>query len=275
MHKVLLRLEFKRLILMIWIFFLAGTAGCGDITRSIDDAPTQPVLATATHAPTLTFKAFSTPTNKPVPTETLTLTATASLTPEPTETITPTISPTYAILRGEVLVRSNCRYGPGAPYLYKYGLVRGSNLEVIGRNKLGTWILVRAIGGDNPCWVKASLMDVKGDVMDVEPTYIPLPSSPYYGPPKGVSANRQGDVVTVFWSAIGYRAGDETASPPYLVEAWVCNNGRLVFVPVGSYSTAVEIIDEAGCPEPSHARLMGVEKHGYTQPVEIPWPVGP
>ena len=148
----------------------------------------------------------------------------------------------------------------------------GSNLEVFGRNELGTWILVRAIGGTNPCWVKASLMDVQGEVLSVEPTYIPLPPSPYYGPPKGVSASRDGDIVTVFWSPIGFRVGDETASPPYLVEAWVCQDKRLIFIPAGSYSTAVEIIDEAGCDEASHGQLLGVEKHGYTRPVEIPWP---
>jgi hypothetical protein len=171
-----------------------------------------------------------------------------------------------------VLERSNCRYGPGAPYLYKYGLVVGSNLEVIGRTDLGTWILVRAIGGDNPCWVKASLMDVKGDVMAVEPTYMPLPPSPYYGPPTGVSATRNGDEVTVFWNGISFRAGDETASPPYLIEAWVCVDGQPVFTPIGSYETAAKVIDEPGCAEPSHGRLFGVEKHGYTRWVEIPWP---
>jgi hypothetical protein len=100
-------------------------------------------------------------------------------------------------LRGEVLVRSSCRYGPGAPYLYKYGLVPGSNLEVIGRTDSGTWILVRAIGGNNPCWVKASLMDIKGDVMTVAPTYIPLPQSPYYAPPRWVQAKRNGNEVTI------------------------------------------------------------------------------
>jgi len=41
-------------------------------------------------------------------------------------------------LRGQVLVHSSCHYGPGAPYLYKYGLVPGSNLEVIGRTDSGS-----------------------------------------------------------------------------------------------------------------------------------------
>jgi hypothetical protein len=172
-----------------------------------------------------------------------------------------------------VLLRSNCRYGPGAPYLYKYGLVAGSNLEIIGRNDLGTWILVRAIGGNNPCWVKASLMKIKGDVMAVAPTYIPLPPSPYYRPLKGVSARRDGEEVTVFWSPLQLRAGDDSGQYPYLIEAWVCIAGQLTFTPVGTYDFAVAIRDESGCAEPSHGRIYGVEKHGYTRPVEIPWPV--
>jgi hypothetical protein len=198
----------------------------------------------------------------------------ASQVPSQTPTSTATLAPvpTYMTLRGEVLLRSNCRYGPGTSYLYKYGLVAGSNLEVIGRNDLGTWILVRAIGGNNPCWVKASLMALKGDVMNVEPTYIPLPPSPYYGPPKGVSAIRSGDEVTVFWSAVQLRAGDDSGQFPYLIEAWICSSGNLVFIPVGTYATAVKIPDEAGCSEPSHARLFTVEKHGYSRWVEIPWP---
>ncbi len=148
----------------------------------------------------------------------------------------------------------------------------GSNLDIIGRNDLGTWILVQAIGGNNPCWVKASLMDIKGDVMSVAPTYIPLPQSPYYGPPRGVTAARNGDEVTIGWHAIQLRAGDETAEAPYLVEAWICHDGQLIFTPVGSYANVVTLVDESRCNEPSHGRVFIVEKHGYSRWVEIPWP---
>ena len=72
-----------------------------------------------------------------------TLSSQPSATEIPTATPTLPVTPTYTILRGEVIERSNCRYGPGAPYFYKYGLVVGCNLEIIGRNDLGTWILIR------------------------------------------------------------------------------------------------------------------------------------
>jgi len=220
----------------------------------------------------LTMTPSPLPTESPAPPASLTPTLPETATPTLTGTPTATPIPTYTILRGEVLVRANCRYGPGAPYLYKYGLVPGSNLEVIGRNDLGTWILIQAIGGNNPCWVKASLMDVKGDVMSVAPTYIPLPPSPYYGPLRGVYARRDGDEVTIFWSAVALRAGDETAVAPYLVEALLRTDGQLVFTPIGSYETAIQVVDEAGCPQPSHGRVLLAEKHGYTIPVEISWP---
>jgi hypothetical protein len=85
--------------------------------------------------------------------------------------VTPAITPTFAILRAQVLMRSNCRYGPGQPYLYKYGLVPGSNLQAIGRREDSQWIYVEAIGGHVPCWVKASQMQVAGDIDSLEIYY--------------------------------------------------------------------------------------------------------
>lgn len=212
------------------------------------------------------------PSFTPIPTSTQTPTATATTTATATFTPLPSITPTWSILRGEVLERANCRYGPGYPYLYKYGLVAGSNLEVIGRNDKGTWILVRAIGGDNPCWVKADLMELKGEVMAVQPTYIPLPMSPYYAPPDFVSASREGDEVTIFWHPFHLRPGDDSGQFPYLVETWVCVDGELEFTPLGTYDTSITVQDEAGCSEPSHGQFYAVEKHGYTRWLEIPWP---
>ena len=253
-------------LLWVWIFIALSAAACS--------AAATPNLATPSATPTLLPSATRTnaPTNTPTATPTPTPTLTPTITPTPTATPTITLTPTYAILRAQVMVRANCRYGPGAVYLYKYGLVVGSNLEVIGRNDLGTWILIQAIGGNNPCWVKASLMDIKGEVMSVAPTYIPLPQSPYYGPPTGVWATRDGENVTISWNPIQLRAGDETAQTPYLIEAWVCREGQIVFTPIGPIQPIYTLQDEAGCAEPSHGRVFYVEKHGYTRWMEIPWP---
>lgn len=247
------------------------------LTASAACAPeqAQTPLLTSTLPPRLAAESSPTlppPTTSPASTTAHSPSPAPTWPPIPTATSTFTPIPTYTTLRGQVLVRSNCRYGPGAPYLYKYGLVPGSNLDIIGRNDQGTWILVQAIGGSNPCWVKASLLEIKGDVMSVAPTYIPLPQSPYYAPPEWVQARRAGNEVTIYWQPVSYRPGDETAEAPYLIEAWICVGGKLVFTPLGISETQTKIIDETGCTEPSHGRLFFVEKHGYSRWIKIPWP---
>jgi hypothetical protein len=228
------------------------------------DTPTPSVTPTMSPSPTGTSMPTSTalPTDTPTPTDT----------PSPTETPTPSFSPTPVFLRGKVLQLSNCRYGPGAAYLYKYALIEGSNLEIIGRNEKGSWLLVRAIGGNNPCWVNAELMEARGEIKDLSFTSLPLPMSPYYGPLTGASATRSGAEVTLSWHPLVLRAGDDSEQYPYLVEAWLCQDGELVFTPIGSYQTTIKVTDESGCEEPSRGRVYGVEKHGYTRFLEFPWP---
>jgi hypothetical protein len=226
----------------------------------------------STLAPSYTATPRPTETQVLKPTTTPTRTSTLSPTQTQSDTATPSITPTYAILRGTVLEQANCRYGPGAAYLYKYGLYPGYNLEIIGRNEKGTWVVIRAIGGTNPCWVKASLMDIHGDVMSLAPASLPLPQSPYYGPLTGVSAVRDGSMVIISWNSLQLRAGDDSLQYPYLVEAWLCQDGQVSFFPIGSWDTILTVQDDPGCDEASHARVYGVEKHGYTAWVNVPWP---
>ncbi len=162
-------------------------------------------------------------------------------------------------------------------YLYKYGLVPGSVLEIIGRLDDASWLWVRAIGGDNPCWVKADLMEVRGDVWTVEPVYpekAPLPVSPYFPPLGNVQAVRSGDQVTITWAgqyrSPGFSEGPN--SPLYVVEIWACEAGEIRFTPYGLFTETLTITDEPGCDQPSHGRLYFAEKHGYAGPSLIPWP---
>ena len=227
------------------------------------------------NTPTMAFTTVSifqpSYTSSPKPTQSPTVSAKISPSNAPTQFYTPTSTPTYAVLRGTVLEQSNCRYGPGAAYLYKYGLYAGNNLEIIGRNETGTWIVVQAIGGTNPCWIKASLMDIHGDTLSLAPASLPLPQSPYYGPLTGASSVRNGDSVIISWNPLYLKAGDDSLQYPYLIEAWLCHDGELTFEPIGSWETSVTVMDESGCPDPSHARVYGVEKHGYTAWVSVPW----
>ncbi len=167
-------------------------------------------------------------------------------------------------------------------YLFKFTVFQDTVLEIIGRMEKSDWILVQAVGGDNPCWVNGSAeyMEVRGDINAVAPVdpHKVLAWSPYYDALTGVSAQRIGDVVTVFWNQLVLRAGDSSEQVPYVVEAWVCRDGEIVFAPVGAYALAAEVIDEPGCVEPSYVRVMGAEKHGYTQWRVVDWPqvnIGP
>ena len=52
----------------------------------------------------------------------------------------------------------------------------------------------------------------------------------------------------------------------------MCQEGEFVFRAIGSMTLSAKVQDEGGCEEASYARLFGVEKHGYTRWVQIPWP---
>src|SRR5262249_8393577 len=96
-----------------------------------------------------------------VPSPTPTATTLASATPTSTtapaarETATPTAAPPVSL---EGTVDSDllsCRYGPGAAYLYQYGLSKDNEVQVIGKAETagGQWLYIKASGYERPCWV--------------------------------------------------------------------------------------------------------------------------
>jgi hypothetical protein len=203
---------------------------------------------------------------------------TGTPTPTPTIAIPPTTTPTPAPPIVSVLVHSQCLFGPGSAYLYKYGLLETSRMEVIGRNPENTWLYVQGFDHINPCWVKATLVKVdSGNITDTPVTDPVLPYSNLYKPPSAVSTIRVGNEVTIFWQPVTMTEDDYRG---YLIEAWVCQGGKQVFLPIGYVTSfaqnnsmmAVKVTDEPGCLEPSSARIYSVEKHGYTVWRKIPWP---
>ena len=271
--KIIPFLLFFSLILFGCNLFANVPPGVSATLTSVDAPPSEtPIVLSATPqpetlTPTLTITA------------TLTDTPTVTETPTPEESLTPTITPTYAILRGQVNVEKvSCRYGPGPDYLYLYGLRQGANQDVIGRTDTGTWVLTRAHGDTISCWVKTDLLDLNGDVMSVEMVYPDkfklLPSSQVYRFPWNVAAVRNGDKVGISWESDERRPGDEErpGAVTQMVEVWTCKDGQVTFTPIGTSDHQVTVTDEAGCAEPSHGRVYFVEKHGYTGPSEIPWP---
>jgi hypothetical protein len=212
------------------------------------------------------------------PTATLDQTATPSLTP--TRTKVPSATPTWDPPRVEVLQKVNCWYGPGTAYLFKYGLPQGVWMRAIGRNEDGSWLVIKAPNDpdSNACWIQADQAKfLTGSMRDVPVLWIALPYSVLYLPPKVVTASREGNNVTISWQPVPMTEDDYRG---YLVEAWVCQGGKQVLVPIqyatsfdnNSSKISVEVVDEPGCDVPSRARLYTVEKHGYTNYVMVPWP---
>jgi hypothetical protein len=259
-------------------------AGCAPaaLTPQAASEPTATVIPTQA-APVFTPTASQAPSATPAPsaTKAAETPSPAPTTAIPTASSTPTASPvpTYAILRGVVIPdKVSCRYGPGAMYLYLYGMVKGATQDVIGRTDTGKWVLTRSRGDNKSCWVKTEYMDIKGEVMSLEMVYPDkftlIQSNQGYRSPWDVAAVRSGDKVTISWKSEPLRAGDEESATSvlYVVETWVCQAGQLVFTPLGAYTAQVTVTDEAGCDQASHGRVFFSEKHGYAGPSEIPWP---
>jgi hypothetical protein len=110
---------------------------------------------------------------------------------------------------------------------------------------------------------------VEGDIFSVIPYFHPLPKSTLYGPVQVVVANRNGDSVRIDWDEVWMTEDDFRG---YLIEAQVCQNGYFVDVAYHTVKPRLTIKDDQTCEQQSNGRLYAVEKHGYTDPVTIPWP---
>lgn len=217
---------------------------------------------TATPTPTMTF----TPTETLIPTSTFTPTIT------PTFTITST--PTFAFPSVTVNKQAHCRYGPSVAYLHAADLYTGDKGTVRGRFIYSNWLYVKFDKLNYFCWVAPSVVDVVGDVSTVGYKELNLQSigSNMYGPPKGVTAVRNGNEVLISWQQVKMTQDDDRG---YLLELFVCQNGAYLWWTDSypdQFSTSYEVRDEAGCAQPSSGELYTIEKHGFSEPVNIPWP---
>ena len=88
------------------------------------------------------------------------------------------------------------------------------------------------------------------------------------------SATRIKNQVTVEWTDIPLRAGDEedASMQHYIIEVWRCEGGKIIFDPLATNDLSITFTDEPGCSEPSRGRIFVQEKHGFAGPTEITWP---
>jgi len=255
--------------LALFIALIACSLPSALPTAPPPSASVSPVVATSASSPTAPLVDAPTPTLAP-PTAIV-----APTLPAPTETSAPTTIPVVESLKATVTADLlSCRYGPGAEYLYLYGLRKGANIQLIGRTDGNSWVMV---AGKSKCWLNAKFIEIKGDPQTLKVVYpneYKLPRSPYYSSPTVLSAIRKGNNITVSWSEVVLRAGDEEDANMfiYIVEVWRCEGGKMIFDPLASNYPEATFVDEAGCSSPSHGRVFFQEKHGFAGPAEIPWP---
>lgn len=238
-----------------------------------------PAVITPSQTPTAASTATALPpSTTPLPSATATVTRTPTVTATPTITSTPTITLTPTFNFPKVIVTAeaaHCRYGPNQAYLHAADLYKGDRGEVRGRWYLNGWLHVRFDKLNYHCWVAPSVIEVTGDLNTVivyNQIDLTRIGTNQYGPPQGLKASRSGDQVTISWNQMSMT---EDKDRGYFIDMFVCQNGAYLWWPVSfanQYTTSYTVTDEPGCPSPSGGVIYTVEKHGYSQPLTIPWP---
>jgi len=224
-------------------------------------------------------KATATPSVTASPTATQTYTLTPTITP--TVTLTPTETKEEAReFDGITIDHLSCLYGPDQNFLYRYGILENIKLKVLGRDINSGWAYVQPNGYEGYCWVRLKQITFDGSVDDLKVLYpgeVGPPLSLLWPVPQNIKTARTvgGDKVTISWDENILPDGEIESpdSPRYLLELWLCRDGNLSFSFQWIWAPPeFQVTDEPGCSEPSHANIYLIEKHGYSGPVEIPWP---
>jgi hypothetical protein len=282
--------SFVRYLVAAVIVGIIGVTGVGALFFSNLPVPTPTTAAiipvsggepTNTYTPVPATETSIPSTATTVPTRTKIKLPTATNTQLPTATTLSCQPPSEAVVVAENL---SCRYGPGAVYLYRAGLLKGEVVDVLGKadTAYGTWIRVQT-RWEQPakCWVNSDPKYVEipqGDVACLDSLYpekapLILFKTDLFPKPSNVQASRSGDLVYIDWQGYDLSPGDRPEdSPAYLTETWTCQNGKIVFSPQGWDDTSAFVRDEGGCAEASYGYVYMAHVDGYIGPVTIPWP---
>jgi hypothetical protein len=203
------------------------------------------------------------------------------------------------------LAPAACFYGPGTVYLNKgTRRIAGNEVDLLGRIETdkGIWVNTRfsppTTDASDPCWMDAKFLDITEEQLKSVPPVDPANPDQYELPidylsttrlkdPVVTRVARTGDTVTVSWEFFDVGEGQYPNHNEmfyrYLIEAWLCKAGKIVFSPSGwgpygpevtnGVSVFANFQDEPGCTEPSRARLYLAWAHGYAGPTEVElWP---
>lgn len=179
-------------------------------------------------------------------------------TPAPTATITLTSTPNVTTLT--VSADTNCRSGPGKEYDYLGALLINQSAEVVGRNTVTGYWIIKNPERDGSCWLWGNYATVTGDITKL--TEFPIPPTPTPTAPeapKGLKANK-----ICFFNGVTYNLGgsiswndglNETGYNVYLngglfnvlpANTTTSPIPNLVLVPGGSIKMSVEAFNPAG-----------------------------
>ena len=229
------------------------------------------IQPSATVSPTLTPSATSSatagPTLAPSATPTSPATPTPTAPPEESLTASPSATPDYPV--GVVSLQTYCHYGPSSAYLPVWVLYPGLAVTAVAQDASGQWVLLQPADFAARCWAPVAGLALNGEPNELPLAELRLPRSDLYRAPTGLQVERDGSRLLVTWEPV-FRATDDDRG--YLLEGWLCRGGELVFTPLQTDLTQVTLTDEAGCTEPSTARLYTAEIHGYSVPVTVSLP---
>jgi hypothetical protein len=225
--------------------------------------PTPIPTSTLTLTPTETL----TPTSSPTPTNTSTLTPTPTNTSPPTPTPTATHDFPYGIGR---FFHAWCRYGPASAYLFRWDIQEGDHVEILYRNFDGSYLWVHPLDTYAYCWTHNTVLEIYGDISQLVEYYPPLPITTYIGPIDQAYAYRSGNEVVMEWPSY-YLSEDKNRG--WLLELYLCQDGVLTWAAFQTDYPTYTVIDEPGCSGESGGTVRIAEKHGYTEPTIIPWPL--
>ena len=271
----------KVMIAATTVVLVAGI-GYGVTTISQPNSPIVNPQADSAPVENGSENATATPSLTPSPTATQTLTPTLTFTP--TLTLTPTeTKEAVSEFKGKVLEHTTCFHGPDSYFLFRYGVIEGIGLQVFGKDINNGWAYVHPEGYEGNCWMRLSQITFDGSADDLKVLYPgevgPLLSF-LWPVPQNIKTARTiaGDKVSITWDEFILPDGEieDPDSPRYMLELWLCEDSNLSFSFHWVWAPPELLVtDEPGCSEPSHGNIYLVEKHGYSGPVEIPWPPYP
>jgi len=179
----------KRLPLVVWLGLAAFILLCllAVLGWVVYPAVAPKSKPTPSNTPTLSPTASLTATQRPTPTEEVIATSLPpTFTPVPIPRATPTLTmtsvetdtatpPPVAVVKVDT---AHVRIGPGIIFSAFATYNQGTQLQVVGRNRDGTWLVIQLPGQAQTGWIARSTVDIAFDAMSLpEVVAPPVPTS--------------------------------------------------------------------------------------------------